>query len=129
LDFSKFKKNNHEYITENVIQNEFCEKINEKNNIDIFFEKKYKDDIIEDIHHNFEFKKLNTLLMDEIEDLKIENDNLLNQISNLEKENNRQIFIIKNTNKYEEIFNNMMILNTRVTDEFLQNNYSEYIIY
>lgn len=129
LDFSKFKK-----IKENVIENEFCERVNKQNNIDIPFEKEYKEDILketqlEDIHYDFEFKRLNTFLMDENEDLKIENENLLNRIFNLEKENKRQMFIIKNSSKYEEIFNNTLILNTRVTEQFLENNYSEYIIY
>lgn len=122
LDFSKFKN---ETVYEDI------------GNKDNFCEKNYHDDIKNepltnneiDIHHNFEFKRINTLLMDENEDLRIENENLINKINQLEKENFKQMFIIKNSNKYNEIFNNTEILNTRVTQQFLENNYSEYIIY
>ena len=61
------------------------------------------------------------ILKKEIQSLKIENEKLKNQ-------NTRELLMIKNKEKYHEMFDNMSSLNTRVTEQFFNTEYSDYLM-
>ena len=46
----------------------------------------------------------------------------------LEEKNQREMFIINNKHKYDEILENVKYLNTRITQQFFETNYSEYVL-
>ena len=60
--------------------------------------------------------------------LKKENKKLLNEIKILEEKNKREMFIINNQHKYDEILDNVKFLNTRITQQFFETNYEQYVL-
>ena len=74
-------------------------------------------------------------ILDENDYLRNENSYLKNdiikykeEINNIKDINHREKFIIKNNKVYDEILNNIKYINNRVTDQFVDTNYSEYIL-
>jgi hypothetical protein len=51
------------------------------------------------------------------------------QINNIKNENKREKFIIKNNKVYNEILENIKYINNRVTDQFIDTNYSDYVLF
>ena len=72
--------------------------------------------------------KENDELRMEVDELKIEVDELKIKIRNLEKKNKKNEYAIQNADKFEEIINNMNILNT-VSKQVLETHYSEYLLH
>ena len=80
----------------------------------------------------------NSLLIEKdkkIKDLICENNYLRKKMNELytenkflEEKNQREMFIINNKHKYDEILENVKYLNTRITQQFFETNYSEYVL-
>jgi hypothetical protein len=68
------------------------------------------------------------LLLKENDELKMEINELNRKIKNLEKKSKKDEFIFRNAAKFEEIINNIDILNI-VSKQVLETEYSEYILY
>lgn len=73
------------------------------------------------------FNNTNLILLKENNELKIEVDELKIKIRNLEKKNKKNEYAIQNADKFEEIINNIDILNT-VSKQVLETHYSEYLL-
>jgi hypothetical protein len=73
------------------------------------------------------FNNTNLILLKENDELKIEIDELRIKIRNLEKKNKKDEHAIQNANKFEEIINNIDILNI-VSKQVLETHYSEYLL-
>jgi hypothetical protein len=121
-----------------------------KNVLDIFKLEKTIDtvknyDSNEKIYTNIDNKILkdinfvdNSILIEkdkEIKELNSINNYLKNEVKvlydkniSLNERNKKEIFIIKNQNKYNEILENVKYLNTRITQQFFENNYDKYIL-
>jgi hypothetical protein len=108
--------------TENINSDKSCVKkddpisidnsiLNEKNN-SILIE---KDNKIKDLTHQ------NIFLKEEI--VKLYNKNLI-----LEDKNRKEMFIINNEHKYDEILENVKHLNTKITQQFFETNYQQYVL-
>ena len=67
-------------------------------------------------------------LLKENSDLKMEISELNTKIKNLEKKSKKDEFIFKNASKFEEIINNIDILNI-VSKQVLETEYSDYVLY
>lgn len=80
---------------------------------------------------NEDYKSLNKLKLIELENESLKNDKiLLNQkIYILENEISKLNYVKDKFSKYEEMFKNKKTIESRVTQQFLNTNYSEYIIY
>ena len=63
----------------------------------------------------------NNYLREEIKKLSEEN-------KFLEYKNKKEMFIINNKYKYEEILENVKYLNTRITQQFFETNYDQYVL-
>jgi cell division protein FtsB len=70
-----------------------------------------------------------------IKDLSYENNYLKNEVKKLydqnillEEKNKREMFIINNKHKYDEILENVKYLNTRITQQFFETNYDQYVL-
>lgn len=57
------------------------------------------------------------------------NSDLNNELKKVKEELMKEKFKLKNSNIYEEIIYNIKTLNTRITEQFVNTHYSEYIIY
>jgi len=51
------------------------------------------------------------------------------EINNIKNTNQREKFIIKNNKIYNEILDNIKYINNRVTDQFIDTNYSDYVLF
>jgi hypothetical protein len=67
-------------------------------------------------------------LLREIKLLKDEMTKLYCKNKMLEEKNQKEMFIIKNQHKYDEILDNVKNLNTRITQQFFETNYQEYVL-
>jgi len=131
LDFSNIEKSVDKEIKEEKVYPI-------KNNIEISFVKKEQ-------HINLDSQELkninfidNTLLIEKdkkINYLNYENNFLKNKIKKLydqyillEDKNKKEMFIINNQHKYDEILDNVKYLNTRITQQFFETNYDQYIL-
>ena len=91
---------------------------------------------IQKLPSNVDFNNINLILIKENNDLKMENNELKETLQKLEKKIshlNEKIYkndyINKNSKKYEEIITNLTTINNVVVEQFLDTNYSEYILY
>jgi len=74
------------------------------------------------------FNSTNLALLKENDKLKVEINELNIKIKNLEKKSKKDEFIFKNAAKFEEIVNNIDILNI-VSKQVLETEYSDYVLY
>jgi hypothetical protein len=112
------------------INNKYIDIINsyDKNNNVIPELKNFKEDLNKKIN---EYQSLSKLKFLEIENERLNNDiNMMNKkINKLENQISRLNYINNNSSKYEELFKNKKIIESRVTQQFLNTNYSDYVVY
>ena len=91
---------------------------------------------IQKIPSDIDFNNINLILIKENNDLKMGNNELKEQLQKLEKKINvlnekmhKNEHIHKNAKKYEEMIKNLTTLNNIVVEQFVDTNYSEYILY
>jgi predicted nuclease with TOPRIM domain len=112
------------------INNKYIDIINsyDKNNNVIPELKNFKEDLNKKIN---EYQSLSKLKFLEIENERLNNDiNMMNKkINKLENQISRLNYINNNSSKYEELFRNKKIIESRVTQQFLNTNYSDYVVY
>jgi hypothetical protein len=92
-------------------------------NISVSVKRSESGTVIESEH----FNNTNLILLKENDELKMEIDELRRKIRNLEKKNKKDEHAIQNANKFEEIINNIDILNI-VSKQVLETHYSEYLL-
>ena len=68
-------------------------------------------------------------LLDENYYLRYDINKYKEEINNVKNENKREKFIIKNNKIYNEILENIKYINNRVTDQFIDTNYSDYVLF
>jgi hypothetical protein len=135
LDFSNFEKSNKQIEKCNLDTNTNINKkesIKEKNIV------KSNDKVLkENIDDSLLIEKDNQIkdLLYEISYLKQDLKNLYDKYTYLEDENKyleeknkREMFIIDNQHKYDEILENVKYLNTRITQQFFETNYEQYVL-
>lgn len=136
MDFNKItKQNSQETINKTDesldVSSDFIENKNENDE-----EYWRKDTYIHDIA-NFKIKTENEYLLfksyidllDENYYLREDIDKYKEEINNIRDTNQKEKFIIKNNKTYNEILNNIKYINNRVTDQFIDTNYSDYILF
>jgi hypothetical protein len=122
-------------IPENISNNETFSNLIKKSILDeelINYEEEKNHKIYEEEKiKNEDFISLNKLKLLELENESLKNDKiLLNQkIYMLENEISKLNYVKDKFSKYEEMFKNKKTIESRVTQQFLNTNYSEYIIY
>lgn len=92
------------------------------------YENKFTENQVRNDENSFSTNLLHLSLLKENSDLKIEISELTTKIKNLEKKSKKDEFIFKNAAKFEEIINNIDILNI-VSKQVLETEYSDYVLY